>query len=274
MPTFLRTAVLRIGLSGLIAAVAIPAAPAIAQSWNRGWGNDWGNPASRFDRPSRISSRDRERDREGEVEVSRFVAEGDAAAALGEGAVKVVILSDDTARQPGTDAHDYSNAGAGDADYGPPAPATATPLPAAGDSAAFEAAVIDQLVKAGYNTNPSPDASGQVVELRIGRGVAEAPELPRKPVSGEMAVGVSNRGSMVGLGLNIDLTKPKKALLSTRLEARIRDAATGNILWEGRADILTRDGSSEWTGQAIAIRLSEALFDKFPGRNGENFSRR
>lgn len=273
MPDFLRKAVLRAGLTGLIVAVAIPAAPAAAQSWNRGWGDDWSDRATRFDRPSRISHR--ERDREGEVEVSRFVAEGDAAAGLGQGPVKVVMLSDDTASHPGSAARDYSDADTSEAGYGPPHPTDPLPSAAAArDTAAFEAAVIDQLVKAGYDTSPSPQGPGQLVELRIVRGLAQAAELPRKPVSGEMAVGVSNRGSMVGLGLNIDLTKPKKALLSTRLEARIRDAASGSVLWEGRADILTRDGSSEWTGQAIAIRLSEALFDDFPGHNGENFSRR
>jgi hypothetical protein len=90
-----------------------------------------------------------------------------------------------------------------------------------------------------------------------------------------MAVGVSSRGgSYQALGINIDLSKPAKALLSTRLEARIRDKVSGAVLWEGRADIATRDGDSKWTDQAIAARLAEALFAGFPGKNGETIAAR
>ena len=111
---------------------------------------------------------------------------------------------------------------------------------------------------------------GQTVELNIRHAEAEPAEAPHKPVSGEMAVGVSSRGgSYEALGLNIDLSKPRKALLSTRLEARIRDKATGAVLWEGRADIATRDGDPKWTDQAIATKLAGALFAGFPGKNGE-----
>ena len=88
--------------------------------------------------------------------------------------------------------------------------------------------------------------------------------MARKPVSGEMAVGVSNRGTMMGLGINIDLTKPKGALVSTRLEARIKDRTSGAVLWEGRADILTRQGDARWSDQKIAERLAAALFEGFP----------
>ena len=104
-------------------------------------------------------------------------------------------------------------------------------------------------------------------------GILIAIGLFTRPVafilSGEMAVGVSNHGSYQALGLNIDLSKPRKALLSTRLEARIRDKASGAVLWEGRADIATRDGDPKWSDQAIASRLAEALFAGFPGKNGE-----
>jgi hypothetical protein len=85
-----------------------------------------------------------------------------------------------------------------------------------------------------------------------------------------MEVGVSNRGSYQALAIGVDLSKPRKALLSTRLEARIRDRASGAVLWEGRADIATRAGDPKWTDQAIATKLAAALFSGFPGRNGES----
>ncbi len=134
------------------------------------------------------------------------------------------------------------------------------------EGATFEAAVIDQLAKAGYDTiNPDPHG-GLVSEVHVGRDVV-VPEEPRhSPVSGEMEAGVSNHGSGLGLGINVDLSKPRKALIDTRLEARILDRVSGKVLWEGRADIVTREGDSHWTDIAVAGRLAGALFEHFPGR--------
>ncbi|HNJ48934.1 MAG TPA: DUF4136 domain-containing protein, partial [Novosphingobium sp.] len=64
------------------------------------------------------------------------------------------------------------------------------------------------------------------------------------------------------------------ALISTRLEARVRDRASGKVLWEGRAQIVTRDGDERWGDQQVAARLAQALFDGFPGRTGEESQRR
>jgi hypothetical protein len=199
--------------------------PASAQP---GWGH------SRLDgwRSPRLSSSSSSRDdsREGKVQVEQFAAD-DAAGKLGHGPISV-------ASAPGTTSD-------------------------ASDTAACEAAVVDQLVKVGYDTvTPDPDG-GQIVELRIVRDVLVPEEQKRKPVSGEMTVGASNYGTFTGMAIAVDLTKPHKALLSTRLEARVKDRATGAPLWEGRATIATRDGSDRWTEQAIATRLAAALFEHF-----------
>lgn len=211
--------------------IALPlfalAAPAQAQPgvWgDRGWTTAPGGYA----RSARAASTSRE----GKVQVARFVVEDPAlAAALGKGSVSVVE-----------------------------APATNPVAPR--EMATYQAAVIDALAGAGYQTATAE--GGQVAEVRVLHSVAEPQEAPKKPVSGEMAVGVSNRGSMMGLGINIDLTKPKGALVSTRLEARIKDRASGAVLWEGRADILTREGDARWSDQKIAERLAAALFEGFP----------
>ncbi len=179
--------------------------------------------------------------REGKVEVSRFLAEGAAARALGHGAI-VVTAADDG-------------------------------LADARERASYEAAVIDQLARVGYDTAVAAGATGQTVELTVRHAEVAPAEPPRKPVHGAMSVGVSSRGGAYeGLAIGIDLRKPAKALLSTRLEARIRDKASGAVLWEGRADIVTRDGDPEWSDQAIAARLAEALFAGFPGKNGETIA--
>ncbi len=133
------------------------------------------------------------------------------------------------------------------------------------EDATFQAAVIDQLAKAGYDTiNPDPQG-GLIAEVHAARDVVEPEEANHSPVSGEMEAGVSNRGSGFGLGVNMDLTKPRKALIGTRLEITIRDRVSGKALWEGRADIITREGDSHWIDTAVAGRLAGALFEHFPG---------
>ena len=203
-----------------------------------GWGMD-----SRMDRDmDRREGARRDRSNEGRVIVERFVAEGDAAQALGHGRIAVSAAA-------GTDTE-------------------------ARDTATFEAAVVDQLVRTGYDVATPEPTGGQVVEITVTRDVVQPEEAARKPLSGSMEVGVSNRGSMVGMALAYDATKPLKALVATRLEARIRDRATGKALWEGRATIQTREGDDHWTQGAVATKLAASLFDHFPAAGGSDFAER
>jgi hypothetical protein len=231
---------IRLSSLPLLLATLATAMPALAQP---GWGGRWGGSAYDEWPSPRLSSngssgRD---DREGKVEAAHFVAD-DAGEALGRGPVAVEHL-------PGTAAD-------------------------SGDQPVYEAALIDQLVKAGYDTMKPDPTGGQVLELRVARDVLVPPEGKRKAVSGETTVGVSNRGSMVGMALAIDLSKPKKALVSTRMEARLIDRASGKPLWEGRAEMATREGDSHWTQQAIAARLAAAMFDDFPGKGDKSLASR
>jgi hypothetical protein len=141
----------------------------------------------------------------------------------------------------------------------------ATPGSASGpDQGAFEVALVDQLTRAGYQTGV-PGSAGQTIEFVVTHSVIQPPEPPHGPVGGAVAVGAGSQlWGGVGLGLNIDLSKPAKALIATRLEARIRDSATRELLWEGRAQVATRDQDKRWTPQTIAARLSAALFKGFP----------
>jgi hypothetical protein len=212
----------------LLLVAALAATPAFARSPGM-WGPSWGDPFP--DRWGPTAARSGPDSREGKIDADSFVAQ-DARAQLGHGAVAIV------AAPGGTES--------------------------ASDEAAYEAAIVDQLVKAGYDTARPDPAGGQVVEIKILRDTLVPEEQKRKPVSGETSVTVSNRGTAYGMALALDFTKPRKALLSTRLDAQIKDRTTGATLWEGHASIATREGDSHWSEQAIAVRLAAALFDSFP----------
>lgn len=219
-------------LAASMGAAVLASTPALAQ---RGpWGNRWedrGYPGMIARAPQANRYRD---PREGRVEVSRFVVPGPAADQLGHGAVAV-----------------ESEAGEG-------------PWIEPARRAAYEAAVVDALVGVGYDTRNAADAGAQVVSLRIARQVLAPAEEKRSPVSGSAAVTVGNRGSAYGLAIDVDMTKPRPALVSTRLDARIMDKAGTTVLWEGYATIATREGDDDWGDGRIASALATALFDKFP----------
>jgi len=141
-------------------------------------------------------------------------------------------------------------------------------------NATFEAAVESKLLASGYAASASDAKDGPIAEVRVVRSEAAPAEEKRKPLSGEMSMGVSNHGPMFGLGLRYDATKPRRALVSTRLETRIRDRASGAVLWEGRAEIVTREGDDKWDDQAIADKLAKVLFEGFPGKTGEQTVKR
>ena len=129
----------------------------------------------------------------------------------------------------------------------------------------FEAALADQLARAGYRTDAPSGAAGQTIEFVVSRQLVQPPEPSHSPVGGGVAVGAGSRGwSGVGLGIGIDLSKPRGPLVATRIEARIHDAATHELLWQGRAEVLAREGARHWTERDIAAKLTAALFSGFP----------
>ena len=70
----------------------------------------------------------------------------------------------------------------------------------------------------------------------------------------------------MGLGIGIDLSKPLSALISTEVEVRIQDGTTHELLWQGRAELVSRETDKRWRPDAIAARLTAALFRNFPQR--------
>jgi hypothetical protein len=220
----------------LASAVLMSAGTAVAQPY--GWGGGWPG-----DRERVASQGDAEPSRQVEVETYRAADAGDR---LGKGRIVVSEPPPPPAPPPSPD--------------GPPAVLSDAPddkLPV------YEAAVIDQLAHKGYDV-ANVNGAGQLVEVDVTHAVVVPEEARHKPVSGEMAVGVSNRGSGYALALNVDLSKPRKAIVATRVVVRIRDRATNRVLWEGHAEGQTRATETGYNDGPTATRLAGVLFAKFP----------
>lgn len=210
------------------ASLALIAAPLLAQPMGRGLGPSVWDHDSQWDRSS--APRRAPQPAEGKVEVTTFVGENPAA--LGQGGIAII--------------------------------APQVPSEEAGPAPVYEAALLDGLIGVGYNSAVNRSDAAQTAEVRLVREVAVPEEQRRRPVSGEVATTIGTHGSGVGMAINVDLSKPRKALVATRIEARIRDRATGAVLWEGRAEMLSREDSERWTDQAIAAKLTAALLRDFP----------
>jgi hypothetical protein len=133
----------------------------------------------------------------------------------------------------------------------------------------YEAAVASQLARAGYDTQgaaPSVTAGpgGQVAEITLSHAEVRPAEVRQKPVSGAAETYVSNRGSGIGLALNLNFSKPKGPVISTRLDVRIRDRATNVVLWEGHAETAAYETAEGLDNSKTAAKLTEALFAGFP----------
>ncbi|MDE2560791.1 MAG: DUF4136 domain-containing protein [Sphingomonadales bacterium] len=129
----------------------------------------------------------------------------------------------------------------------------------------YERAVMDALGRIGYRVGEEQTAGGQVAEVAVTHAEVQPGDPPHRPVSGTMGTMISNRGSGFGLGLNIDLSKPRGPLVSTRLSVRIRDRATNEVLWEGRAETTARADKDGLDHGKVADRLVSAMFKGFPG---------
>jgi hypothetical protein len=146
---------------------------------------------------------------------------------------------------------------------------TVEPAPdMAGDSLewrAYAAAVGRQLTLAGYSERPAGD---QVALVTLRREVQQ-PLRQRGPVSVGLGGATGSYGSGVGLGIGIDLSGPPPDLVETELAVTIRDRASGQSLWEGRARFVASAKSPLAQSPLGAAKMAEALFKGFPGRSGE-----
>ncbi|MEI6640545.1 MAG: DUF4136 domain-containing protein [Novosphingobium sp.] len=113
----------------------------------------------------------------------------------------------------------------------------------------------------------TPGAADCLAEVRVEREVQRT-ERQRGPVS--VGVGGSTGGwnSGVGLGVGFNLGGGPRSRVITRLSVTIRSRATGQALWEGRADNIEREKARVAAVDQAAPRLAHALFSGFPGTSG------
>ena len=145
-------------------------------------------------------------------------------------------------------------------------PAPGTP----GDTLEFsfwEEAVAAELTGLGYRV-VARDPAAQVAEVRFER-FADAAERRRGPVSVGVGGSTGSYGSGVGVGVGLDLSGRPAEVTANRLGVIIRDNATGQALWEGRAEFSASANSQYASAQAAARKMAGALFAGFPGQSGE-----
>ncbi|MBX7483991.1 DUF4136 domain-containing protein [Qipengyuania qiaonensis] len=172
--------------------------------------------------------------RPGPVEVTRFVAP-DRVAQLGQGSIFVESA-------PGGEANGL-------------------------ELSTYKAAVADELRRLGYSES-SRDGAAQVAQISLERYVVGSGGR-RNPVSVGVGGSTGNYGSGVGVGIGINLGGGQKDRLGTELAVTIREKASGQSIWEGRADFQAPENSALARGTANAQTVASALFREFPGNNGE-----
>lgn len=133
----------------------------------------------------------------------------------------------------------------------------------------YAAAVSRELQRLGYaDMVAGGRASQSVAIVRIERESFRR-AADGSPVSVGLGAGTGSYGSGVGMGLGFNLSGPPPETIETRLSVTIRDRASGQALWEGRASFSARASSPLAQTQLSAGKLAEALFRNFPGTSGE-----
>jgi len=131
----------------------------------------------------------------------------------------------------------------------------------------FQAAVGRELQRLGYREG-APGTGGQIAEVRMERRTYR-PGRRGSPVSVGVGGSTGSYGSGVGLGLGIDLSGPPPEMTETMLSVMIRDRASRNVVWEGRAGFAVRADSPLATTGLSAAEMARALFRDFPGNSGQ-----
>lgn len=133
--------------------------------------------------------------------------------------------------------------------------------------APYKAAIAQELTRLGY-TESSRAQADHVAQIQLHRFVAREGG-DRGPVSVGVGGSTGSYGSGVGLGIGINLGGGAKQMVGTELALAIKDKATGNNLWEGRAQFSVSEKSDLAQADANAQTVASALFRDFPGGNGE-----
>ncbi len=133
--------------------------------------------------------------------------------------------------------------------------------------APYKAAVAAELSRLGY-TEQGRGGAQRVAQVAVERFVREEGGR-RSPVSVGVGGGTGSYGSGVGVGVGINLGGGSREQVTTRMAVTLRDVASGEVLWEGRAEFDAPEGSEAADAANNAAIIADALFREFPGADGE-----
>lgn len=135
------------------------------------------------------------------------------------------------------------------------------------DLTPYKSALAAELAELGYRETARGDAK-YIASVSVDRYIAQE-ERRQNPVSVGAGGSTGTYGSGLGLGIGINLGGGQREMRGTDMAVRIRDAASSDVLWEGRASFSVSDNSSLSDSAANASAIADALFREFPGNNGE-----
>lgn len=130
----------------------------------------------------------------------------------------------------------------------------------------YRGAVMRQLVTLGYS-EAAAGSGAQVAYLAVTRRTLEAGGS--SPVSVGVGGSTGTYGGGLGVGVGLNLSPKPGPQVATDLSVQIRDRASTTVLWEGRASFVVSAKSPLATTALGAPKVSEALFQGFPGQSGE-----
>ena len=133
----------------------------------------------------------------------------------------------------------------------------------------YAAAVSRELQRVGYSELVAGGRSSESVVLVSVERESFRRDRNGSPVSVGVGGATGSYGSGVGVGVGLNLSGPPPETVETRLAVTIRNRASGQSLWEGRASFSVRASSPLAQTQLGAAKLAEALFRDFPGTSGE-----
>jgi hypothetical protein len=138
--------------------------------------------------------------------------------------------------------------------------------------------VASELQRQNFGIAPDIAKSEQVAVVDVERNWRPTGQRSGSSMSiglGSSSGGGWGGGTGVGLGgsVSFPIGKSRERMdVATRLSVQIKRRSEGTIIWEGRAETISRDGAPESTPEAAVSRLASALFRDFPGRSGETIT--
>lgn len=135
----------------------------------------------------------------------------------------------------------------------------------------YRGAVERQLQLQGLAAAPDGARAGLKVRIGFDRTGHET-GARRSPVSVGVGGSTGSYGSGIGVGLGFNLGGGSRKMEYLQLSVRIDDAASGQALWEGRAQTAVPQSAPAAQPSLAAAKLAEALFKDFPGESGRTIT--